>query len=862
MIRRGSSIRNLMAFLLAVLFLPLVAFLSYTQVRNTVDRLQHNQESLQATADAAAAGIRQFVLDTRSILERLAQDPDLRSMDPDRCPDTFQALGKIFIPTYTNLFTWTLDGEEICSALEPLPGPRSVGSPPRFQEIVAAQDFHISRVHAGTATGIWTTGLSYPLRDGEGNKVGVITLSVDLIRFQEILQRLIPPGEGVVSVVEKDGGAFVARSRSPEEFMGTSSDRFDARSPNDPDFSNRGFSEARTVEGEEYSWGFVLIPDTPWMVYAGRPKAALREPFYRWLFFSTAGTLLFLLAAALLGVWAYRRITDPLERLVEETSEAKPGDPAPLSESGPEEIALLAKRFNEAWTGWGEAEKERQRSMERIRSLVENAVTGIYVSTQSGRFLEVNHAMVEMLGYQDRDELMNTPVHALYDSRAERMEVLADQGRKEFFRGSEVTWRKKDGTPIHVRLFGRRFRDAQGEVSWEVIVEDVTQLRSLQAQYLQSQKMEALGRMAGGVAHDFNNILTVIQGQSELILEDPEIQADLKSQIREINQAAGRGAELNRQLLAFGRRGGEKKESLDLNAVLQGFELVLRRAAGEEIQLRLEPGANVGWVQGNRGQLEQILMNLVVNARDAMPAGGTLTLKTFEVHVGPDEARSNPPAVPGPHVVLSVQDSGTGISPQVLPNIFDPFFSTKPESQGTGLGLATVYGIVTEAGGHIRVESGEGRGTTFRLFFPRETPGRSDTVVRARAGKSRGGSGRILLAEDEDAVRRLTHRILERAGYEVVVARDGEEALALARGKGARFDLLLSDVVMPGVRGPDLAELLAREGIVRRVVLFSGYPQGLKRAALQGLDTWELLPKPFSSGELLAAVDRALRSEA
>jgi CheY-like chemotaxis protein len=244
-----------------------------------------------------------------------------------------------------------------------------------------------------------------------------------------------------------------------------------------------------------------------------------------------------------------------------------------------------------------------------------------------------------------------------------------------------------------------------------------------------------------------------------------------------------------------------------------------------------------------------------------MPRGGTLRIQTSNVDVSMEDAAAYPPATPGPHVVLSVSDTGTGIPPEVLPNIFEPFFTTKPETKGTGLGLATVYGIVTDGGGHIRLESRLGVGTSFQLFFPAQGVRPQEERVSATTTVSRTGSGRILLAEDENAVRRLTSRILERAGYEVLQASDGREALELARGLERPVDLLLSDVVMPEIRGPELAEILGSEGRVQRVVLFSGYPEGLRDAGLRGLKKWELISKPFSSTELLAAVGRAMEHE-
>jgi PAS domain S-box-containing protein len=585
-------------------------------------------------------------------------------------------------------------------------------------------------------------------------------------------------------------------------------------------------------------------------------------PLYRRWIQSFFLTLFALGIVILLGRMIYRRISDPLAQMVEDAESAQPGDPSPLKAQGPREVAQGATRFNEAWGAWREAEEERLRSEQRIRSLVENAVTGIYISTRGGKFLEVNQAMVDLLGYASRDELLGTPVSALYPSVEERLEILASHGQKEVFHGVEVTWRRKDGSSVAVRLFGRGISLPDGEEGWEVIVEDVTRLRSLQEQYLQSQKMEALGRLAGGIAHDFNNLLTVVQGQAELILDDPRVGEDLKHQVREIREAADRGATLNRQLLAFARRGSDAGKIVDLNRILSDFALILRRAVGEEINLEFAPGHGLGSIRGDRGQLEQVMMNLLVNAKDAMPRGGDLLVETYNTDLGEEEAAAYPPAVPGPHVVLAVSDTGVGIGREDLPSIFEPFFSTKPESQGTGLGLATVYGIVTEMGGHIRVESEPGQGTTFRLFFPL-TEGRPlDEAVTREETKEAAGSGLILLAEDEEGVRRLTTRILERAGYKVISAADGRAALDLAMTYEGTFDLLVTDVVMPEMRGPELAEALARAGKVKRAVLFSGYPEGMREAGLRGLERWELLSKPFTSKDLLAAVRRAMEAEA
>jgi signal transduction histidine kinase/CheY-like chemotaxis protein len=422
----------------------------------------------------------------------------------------------------------------------------------------------------------------------------------------------------------------------------------------------------------------------------------------------------------------------------------------------------------------------------------------------------------------------------------------------------EATWKRKDGAAIHVRLSGRRFTLADGEVAWEAFVEDITEVTRLQAQYAQSQKMEALGRLAGGVAHDFNNLLTVVLGQAEVLREDPDARPHQRDQANEIFAAALRGAALSRQLLAFGRRTPWTKRPLNLNQVIRDFELVIRRAVGEAVQLRLALAPDIGQVHADRSRLEQIIMNLVVNAKDAMPHGGTLSVATSTAVVTPEDAQAHAGAAVGPHVLLTVSDTGTGVPEEVLPHIFEPFYSTKPATTRTGLGLATVYGIVADSGGHLRVRNEPSGGATFLVFLPVYEGEAEEPVVPRVRTRAPSKGGVILLAEDEVDVRRLAQTILERAGYEVLPAADGREALEVAANTATEIDLLVSDVVMPGFRGPQLAEVLAASGKVSRAVFVSGYPEGLTDAGPEGVSAWRFLAKPFTSAQLLEAVESVL----
>jgi len=382
-------------------------------------------------------------------------------------------------------------------------------------------------------------------------------------------------------------------------------------------------------------------------------------------------------------------------------------------------------------------------------------------------------------------------------------------------------------------------------------------LRQSEAELRQAQKMEAIGRMAGGVAHDFNNLLTAIMGYSEMLrsrLSDAEARQDLE----EILRAAARAASLTRQLLAFSRRQVLAPKVLDLNAVITDLDKMLRRLIGEDINLVTAPASDLGRVKADAGQLEQVLMNLVVNARDAMPEGGHLTIETANVELDEHYARSNVDVRSGRYVMLAVSDSGHGMSPEILSRIFEPFFTTKETGRGTGLGLSTVHGIVKQSEGHIEVYSEQGQGSTFKVYLPRvdeavEAPSPIRTVVAHPQA-----SGTILLVEDEEVIRRVVAQSLELQGYQVIAVEDGSRAIAICERRDQPLALLITDVVMPLMSGPQLAQRIAtiRPGL--RVLFISGYTdralihQGQREAGTA------FLQKPFTPDVLVQKVREVL----
>ncbi|MGH7521190.1 MAG: response regulator, partial [Gemmatimonadales bacterium] len=488
-------------------------------------------------------------------------------------------------------------------------------------------------------------------------------------------------------------------------------------------------------------------------------------------------------------------------------------------------------------------------------TLVENAPIGIYRSNPDGKFLSVNAALVHMLGYDSpADVLQLDMARDVYADPAERQRLLdRDTYTDRQYDDVEATWKRKDGRHLIVQLSVRAVRSATGGVEfYETFVRDVTDQRRLQQQLTQSQKMEAIGRLAGGIAHDFNNLLTVITSYSDLLLEDLRIGDSKRDDVEQVRKAAEGAAALTRQLLAFSRQQVLEPRVISLNAVVENLKKMLQRVIGEDVELATTLASDLRAVKADVSQVEQILMNLAVNARDAMPAGGKITIETGDVEHDPGQGRA-------PFVMLAVTDTGTGMDEATRARIFEPFFTTKEAGKGTGLGLATVYAIVKQAGGFIWVYSEPGHGTSFKIYFP-QVNAVAETTPIASAAPLPPGSETVLLVEDAAAVRAVSKQVLERLGYTVLEAPDGEAALHLARRHHGRIHLLLTDVVMPRVGGRQVAERLLGSRPDMRVLYTSGYTDDsvVRHGMLAGGVPY--LQKPFSPDGLARKVREVLNA--
>jgi PAS domain S-box-containing protein len=507
-----------------------------------------------------------------------------------------------------------------------------------------------------------------------------------------------------------------------------------------------------------------------------------------------------------------------------------------------------------------QAAEALRKSEASFRTVVEDAPYGIYRATLSGELVLVNYALKDMLGYDSEAELLETSLAAgIYRYPAEHQKLNQLVMQQQNFKDIEVEWKRKDGAPIAVRCSGWAVKNDVGALAYlEVFAEDITERRALERQLRMAQKMEAVGRLSGGIAHDFNNLLGVIIGYSQVIKRSLTTDHACFEHAEEIEKASQRAVSLTRQLLAFSRQQVLEPVILNLNTLVSDMEKMLPRLIGEDVTLSLELDPSLLQVKADPGQIEQVIMNLTVNARDAMPDGGTLLIQTANVELDIAYTHQHPGSRPGSYVLLRVTDTGAGIDPEIQSQIFEPFFTTKERDKGTGLGLATVYGVVKQSGGYIAVDSEKGKGASFSVFLPRFAAAAAPTSAVNFAPMNTRGSETVLLAEDAEPLRKLAEMFLKDHGYRVLSAPDGQQALELARKDPDPIHLLLTDVIMPGMNGRVLAEHLALNNPKLKVLYMSGYTDSF----IAGHGVLEagthLLHKPFTEETLTRKVRELL----
>jgi PAS domain S-box-containing protein len=820
--RRYSLRWRLPLLVCVIITIVLAGFLlaAYRRVETTL--VTAGGARARNAAGQVASLLQSSVARAVSEMSRVAEEPGLRRFlqnPTDRGREAARtSLSSLAQGSARRVTLWNVDGSRLLEMDVPANGsgsgsgaetPVPPGEPPSAAGL-GPLEISNDLVVADVAVAIQRLPFS---ADSESSvPLGYLTLRSALsINPPGLMGRLVGPG-ATVSIGNRTGGDWTDLSRVV---------------PAPPvDLTRDAVNEYVGSDGEPRLGALTAVGGTPWAVSVELQRASIVAPARSFLRSMVVFAAAFIAVAAILVSLLMARVTTPLYDLSQAAAEIAGGNYSQrVSVSRRDEVGRLSTAFNTMASRVDDAYGALQETNEHTQFALGAARIGVWEANLQNGQIKWSESMrfvqgVSPSAFDGTSAAFLALVHA--DDRDSMARHITGQTSPDVFDLSfRALW--PDGSLHWIEGKGRIVRADTGEPTSVLAVSiDVTERRHLQAQLTQAQKMEAIGQLAGGVAHDFNNLLTAILGYGNLILEkldDPSLRSD----VLEILRAGESAAALTRQLLAFSSRQVMQPSLVSLNEVVASIEKMLRRLIGENIDVVVTPHSVVDAVQVDSAQVEQVIVNLAVNARDAMPDGGRLTIETSMVDLDDAYCREHASVTPGRHVVLSVSDTGSGMDPETQARLFEPFFTTKTQGKGTGLGLATVYGIVKQSGGHIYVYSELGRGTTFKLYLPSVGEASGKAATKRTPTEVTGGDETILVVEDDEAARSLASRVLKRLGYRVLVADGGEEALRLLEVKTNRVHLLVSDVIMPSMTGPELADRIAIAHPEAKVLFTSGY---------------------------------------
>ena len=905
-------IRRKLLLLLLMIFLPAFAIIFASGLKQRKDEIAKARNSALLMAQSLAAQQQQIATSTRVLLTTLAQSPALQRTDAKACNQLFQELYRRF-PLYSAILAATTPDGNMFAASKPFkPGTVNLSDRKHIKDVIRTLDFSVGEYMTGRVSTMQSLNYTYPVLNSRRKLIAIVIAGFSLDEYERFAKQVSMPSGYSVAIIDWKGARLFRAPADPNIVAGEAiTDEAMAVMSRG---GERGFFERTSADGTDRLYAYTKLrvneASAPYMyVLVGIPQREIMQRAN-----SQMLSNLFLLGisamGALLLAWAFGEVflLDPIKRLVAATHQLGRGETdirTGLHHSN-DELGQLAQSFDDMAALLESKNLERRRAEEALSRA--NAKLEQRVNERTAELSSLNAALTLEVHERKRAELeltesrwhlqkaMDAAKLGVWRRELSSGELICDQRTKAIFGADPDIPLNYEQllsriVPEDREAFGRLFAEEEGDIdveyriasadsgvhwlrvrgSWMTgaatrvtgVVMDITeqktaeqQMRSLEEQFRHSQKMEAVGRLAGGVAHDFNNLLLVINGHAELIAETAGLADGVRRQLQAIHTAGQRAAQLTSHLLAFSRKQNIEPKTFELDQAITGVEKIIRRLVPENIELETKLTAGKACIRIAPEQLEQIIMNLVLNARDAMPSGGRLIIETGCEECDRSQLQHFGDLVPGKYVLLSVTDSGHGMEPRVRERVFEPFFTTKPLGRGTGLGLSTVYGTVRQSSGGVHVYSEPGKGSTFRIYLPLCEPA-TDQRAAAPASATPRGVETVLLAEDESAVRNLVRQHLEELGYTVLIAPDGAQALQLARQNIKTIDIVLTDVVMPEMGGCELSEALRQLRPDMKVLLMTGYSEGitLEQANAAGL---QVLSKPFSRRSLAYKIREVL----